>query len=115
MILRIFFLLSFKHSQKKCIPKKTYYKFTRCWTNVGSENDPLLPRYLREYKSQDPQKPPLKLDLSSEVNVLPVGPVPRKNSDGMWSINCQCTKKHLVISLLQDKVQQTYMNLSLCI
>lgn len=50
---------------------------------MGPENHPLLPRHLREYKSHDPQKPFLKLDLSSEVNMLPVGPVPRKNSDGM--------------------------------
>lgn len=46
-------------------------------------------------------KPFLKLDLSSEVNMLPVGPVPRKNSDGMWSHLQYIAYKHSKINFIQ--------------
>lgn len=74
-----------------------------------------ITKTLTKYKSQDPQESSLKLGLHSEVIVLLLGLVPWENSYGMWSINNQYSKKHLIIILLQDKVQKTYVNHSLWI
>lgn len=105
MNLVIFSLTSFKHSTKQCIPKNIWiYKIlNKCcfWKPF------FIAKTFIKYKPQDLQKFSLKLDLTSEVSVLPVVLLPRQNRGGMWSINHQPTKKHLVISPLQDKVQKT--------
>lgn len=56
---------------------KNTLKIHKILNKCGFWKPSFITKVFIEYKSQDLQKPPLKLDLHSEVTMLPVSLIPR--------------------------------------